>query len=117
MCTFFSTAPSARLKTACWLSDCPSQEVPTVMPPQSTVPVIEPGLQAEFAELELLELLEEDELEGVDEDEEELFEDEEEEGVLEELLAAPAIEHSLTPPAILLPKVAALQTKLPDRTL
>jgi hypothetical protein len=87
------------------------------------VPEILPGLQVAGALLELELVTDEDEdeeLEGFDDEDEELdgLEDEEDDGAtLEELLDAPAIEHSFTPPAILLPKVAALQTKLPDRTL
>ena len=38
-------APSASVKTGCWLSLCPLQLVPTTRPPQLTRPVIMPGLQ------------------------------------------------------------------------
>src|SRR5688572_5463265 len=43
--TLLSVAPSASVKTGCWLSLCPSQAVPTTRPPQFTLPVIMPGLQ------------------------------------------------------------------------
>lgn len=70
--------------------------------------------------LELLEedVLDEEELEELDvELDEEELEEEELDDELELLAPLAAREHSFTPPETLPPKVASLQTKLPDSTL
>lgn len=138
----FLMVPPCSVKIGNWLSEPPEQVVPSVAPPQSTVPVMTlPALQVlgstgppdEVLLEEELELLLEDELlleellddEELDEEEldvelldveEELVDEELE--LDEELVVPPAgIEHSLTPPAMRPPKVVALHTKEPDSTL
>jgi hypothetical protein len=105
------------VNTGCWLSLPPAHEVPTVMPPQSTVALVM-TLPAwhEFGVALLTELLDED-FELLEEDLE-LLEDEDLLVLEDELLTVPlGTEHSLTPPATLPPKVASAQRKLPVSTL
>jgi hypothetical protein len=113
------------LKSGCCDSLPPAHEVPTVMPPQSTVALVMtlPGLQllGGTVELDALEELFDDET--LDFDEELLaggllLEDLLDETLLAELVEVPlGTEHSLVPPATRPPKVASLQVKLPASVL
>jgi hypothetical protein len=106
MRTFFIVAPSASVKIGGSVSTALLHSVPTVIPPQSTVPVIvDPAAQVLPPELE--------ELEELDELEEELLDDElldEELELLDEVDTTTQQAFSPTPPnGAVKPKLASVQ--------